>query len=551
MSHYQQKCHPTFQRGSSHGGGASSVTSSHGSPAHHGGSQTSHHGGSQTGHHGGSQTSHHGGSQTSNHGGSQTSHHGGSQTSHHGGSQSGHHGGSQTSRHGGSQTSHHGGSQSGHHGGSQTSRHGGSQTSHHGGHHKVHHGASSIHGGSGGKGMSFSKHSSVGHGCGYGSGHGGYSFDSHFSSYGGHSSQKKDGLLSVNEKETMQLLNDRLACYLEKVHSLEQENAQLERKICEWYENNAQAVLPDFSSYYSVIAELQCQISAATVENARIVLQIDNARLASDDFRNKFEMENRLRSNVESDVNSLRRVLEGLNMERNDLEMQVQGLQDELQQMRSNHEEEVNCLRAQLGARVNVEVNAAPSVNLNEVLSEIREQYENMMERNLREVESMFLARIEELSSQVVSGSEQLESVQTEVIELKRCVQTLEIELQSQLSMKAALESTLAETEATYSSQLNQLQGMINNIESQLGQIRGDLERQIYEYKMLMDQKTHLEMEIATYKRLLEGLDMQFSHQHTQVSREASHSSMKHHMSSREGDHGKSVSFQDFAHQCK
>ncbi|MEE6508531.1 hypothetical protein FKM82_021636 [Ascaphus truei] len=527
MSHYQQKCHPTFQRGSSHGGGASSVTSSHGSPAHHGGSQTSHHGGSQTGHHGGSQTSHHGGSQTSNHGGSQTSHHGGSQTSHHGGSQSGHHGGS------------------------QTSRHGGSQTSHHGGHHKVHHGASSIHGGSGGKGMSFSKHSSVGHGCGYGSGHGGYSFDSHFSSYGGHSSQKKDGLLSVNEKETMQLLNDRLACYLEKVHSLEQENAQLERKICEWYENNAQAVLPDFSSYYSVIAELQCQISAATVENARIVLQIDNARLASDDFRNKFEMENRLRSNVESDVNSLRRVLEGLNMERNDLEMQVQGLQDELQQMRSNHEEEVNGLRTQLGARVNVEVNAAPSADMNGALSEIREQYESLMERNMREVENMFNTRSEELNRQVASGSEQLQSVQTEIIELRRCVQSLEIELQSELSMKSALECTLAQTQATYSSQLAQLQGLIDNVEGQLAQIRSDLERQNHEYKVLMDQKTHLEMEIATYKRLLDGHDIHVSGHRMSGGKDGSHGSVKHHTSTREAEHAKAVSFKDHVHQVK
>ncbi|XP_063819228.1 keratin, type I cuticular Ha6-like [Pseudophryne corroboree] len=309
----------------------------------------------------------------------------------------------------------------------------------------------------------------------------------------------------------MQLLNDRLASYLDKVRSLEQENAQLERNIREWYEKNQPSALPDFSCYFRTIQELQSQISATTVENARLILQIDNERLAADDFRNKYDMERQLSNSVEADVNGLRILLEELNRERCDLEIQVQNLQDELQQMKRNQEEEANSLRAQLGARINVEVNSAPSVDFNSTLAEIREQYETMMERNLREVETMFRQRSEDLNREVASGSEQLQSVQTEVIDLRRNIQTLEIELQSQISMKSALEGTLAETEATFSSQLAQLQCLINDVESQLTQIRSDLERQNHEYKILMDQKSHLEMEIATYKRLLDGHDIQIS----------------------------------------
>ncbi|CAI9609156.1 unnamed protein product, partial [Staurois parvus] len=312
-----------------------------------------------------------------------------------------------------------------------------------------------------------------GHGFGCGSVH---THSSHHSSFGGYSGWKTEGLFAVNEKETMQHLNDRLASYLEKVRSLEQENSQLEMNIREWYDRNQPSTFPDFSCFFRTIQELQGQISSATIENARIVLQIDNARLASDDFKNKNEIEMRLRSSVESDVNGLRRVLEELNQERCDLESQVQNLQEELMQMKRNHEEEVNSLRAQLGARVNVEVEAAPSLDLNRALSEIRQQYENLMDRNMRDTESMFLQRSEELNRQMESGSEQLQSVQTEVIELRRNVQTLEIELQSQLSMKSALEGTLAETEASFGAQLSQLQCLINNIEAELTQMRGDLE---------------------------------------------------------------------------
>ncbi|KAM4034591.1 keratin, type I cytoskeletal 19-like [Anomaloglossus baeobatrachus] len=409
----------------------------------------------------------------------------------HGKSHNIHHGGSHTSHHIGSNVSHHGYSHKVHYGG-------GSHLSHCGSSHKVHNGnqcrAPSVHGGSGGKGISISKHSS---------------HEGIHSGHHGHGKSHSYGLLSVNEKETMQHLNNRLASYIDKVRSLEQQNAQLEGKIHDWYERNQPSALPDFSSYFRTIQELQSQISSTSMENAHLILQIDNARLAADDFRNKFEMERQLSSSAEADVNGLRILLEELNREICSLQSQVQNLQEELQQMKRNHDEEVNSLRTQLGARINVEVDAAPSVDLNRTLSEIRQQYENLMERNLREVEAMFQQRTEELNQEVASGSEQLQSVQTEVIDLKRKIQTLEIELQSQLSMKSALEGTLAETEATFGSQLSQLQSLINKVESQLSQLRSDLERQNQEYKTLMDQKNHLEMEIATYKRLLEGHDIQ------------------------------------------
>ena len=70
-----------------------------------------------------------------------------------------------------------------------------------------------------------------------------------------------------------------------------------------------------------------------------------------------------------------------------------------------------------------------------------------------------------------------------------------------------SLESTLAETEARYSSQLAQIQGLIGNVEAQLSEIRCDLERQSQEYQVLLDVKARLESEITTYRCLLEGED--------------------------------------------
>ncbi|XP_053308857.1 keratin, type I cytoskeletal 14-like [Spea bombifrons] len=351
---------------------------------------------------------------------------------------------------------------------------------------------------------------SISSGLGYGGGHGGgFGSGLGYGAGGAYSGVVADGAFNISEKETMQLLNDRLACYLDKVRSLEQENAQLERKIREWYEKQVPYTSPDFNPYFRTIEELQNKILHARTGNATILLQIDNAKLAADDFRTKYENEAALRMGVEADTNGLRRVLDDLNLTKGDLEMQWQTLNEELMYLKKEHDEEVASLRAQLGARVNVEMNAAPAVDLNKVLSEIRDQYEHLVEKNRTEAEHWFITKSEELNREVTSSSQQLQTVHTEIIELRHTFQNLEIDLQTQNSMKAALENTLAETEGRYCAQLAQIQGLIENVECQLAELRSDLERQNYEYKVLMDVKTRLEMEIATYRRLLDGEDIQ------------------------------------------
>ncbi|KAL2765059.1 keratin, type I cuticular Ha3-I, partial [Daubentonia madagascariensis] len=316
-----------------------------------------------------------------------------------------------------------------------------------------------------------------------------------------------EGSFNGSEKETMQFLNDRLASYLEKVRQLERDNAELESLIRERCQAQEPLVCANYQSYFRTIEELQQKILCSKSENARLVVQIDNAKLASDDFRTKYQTELSLRQLVESDINGLRRILDELTLCRSDLEAQVESLKEELLSLKQNHEQEVNTLRCQIGDRLNVEVDAAPTVDLNQVLNETRSQYEALVETNRREVEEWFTRQTEELNKQVVSSSEQLQSYQAEIIELRRTVNALEIELQAQHNLRNSLENTLTESEARYSSQLSQVQCMISNVESQLAEIRADLERQNQEYQVLLDVRARLECEINTYRGLLEGED--------------------------------------------
>ncbi|XP_015217749.2 keratin, type I cytoskeletal 13-like [Lepisosteus oculatus] len=310
--------------------------------------------------------------------------------------------------------------------------------------------------------------------------------------------------LSHNDKATMQNLNDRLASYLEKVRSLEAANGELELKIKEKLESNT-AVSHDFSAYYAAIKDLNDQIHEARLAHFKTVLDIDNTKLAEEDFRMKFENETSMRMVVEADITGLRRMLDEMTLARADLDLQIEGLKEELVFLKKNHEEEMVSVRAELGGQVNVEVDVPAGMDLARAMADIREQYEALTAKNQRELEAWYQGQVATVQQEVTEQNESLQISQGEVKQLKSTLQSLQIERQSSQSMKEALEASLAETQARCSAQLASLQAVVSSLEAQLAHLRSDIEEDGEQYRRLLDIKTRLELEIEKYRHLLDG----------------------------------------------
>ncbi|XP_069807659.1 keratin, type I cytoskeletal 14-like [Dendropsophus ebraccatus] len=307
------------------------------------------------------------------------------------------------------------------------------------------------------------------------------------------------------EKETMQNLNERLASYISKVHSLEKANAKIEGQIRDWYSKNTGSSERDDGHYFHIMEELQKQILDATIENASIYLQIDNARLACDDFKTKFENEQVIRLSVEKDIVDFRKMIDQLTITRAGLEMQIESLNEELIHLKMNHKEQMDELRKQAIGGVNVEVDVAPSVDLGKIMEEMRAQYEQLVEKQRLEAKSVFEKKVEEWKIEVEINTSELEKCRKDLKEYRQKVQELKIESEAELSKKTVAVAILENIETQYSTQLAELQENINNIETLLQKTRGDVSHQTSEFGILLGLKNRLEAEIATYRSLLDG----------------------------------------------
>ncbi|KAM9491881.1 keratin, type I cytoskeletal 47 kDa-like [Salvelinus alpinus] len=123
--------------------------------------------------------------------------------------------------------------------------------------------------------------------------------------------------------------------------------------------------------------------------------------------------------------------------------------------------------------------------------------------QNLNNRLATYLEKV--LQNQITTSTTEVKTSQSQVTDLKRTFQSLEIELHGLLTQKGYLEQSAADINGRYGSQLSQLQVCINSMEEELQQLNVSIQQQASEYQILLDIKMRLEMEIAEYRRLLDG----------------------------------------------